>query len=134
MLVIGGGAIGVEMATIFAGFGCSVTLAECEEQLLPNEDADVSQEVKKNLSKQSVEVLTSCMDALNSTDKYEKVLIVTGRSPANDLGLDKISVKTAARVFVETNEFCQTNIEIFMLSVTLLAKVCLPVPLKMKAA
>ncbi|MDR1474385.1 MAG: NAD(P)/FAD-dependent oxidoreductase [Endomicrobium sp.] len=111
MLVIGGGAIGVEMATIFSGFGCSVTLAECEDQLLPNEDAEVSQEVEKNLSRQGVEVITSCMDALNSADKYEKILIVTGRSPVNDLGLDKIGVKTTARGFVETNEFCQTNIE-----------------------
>jgi dihydrolipoamide dehydrogenase len=111
MLVIGGGAIGIEMATIFSGFGCSVTLTECEEQLLPNEDAEVSQEVKKNLSRQGVEVLTSCIDALNSADKYEKILIATGRSPVNDLGLDKIGVKTTARGFVEANEFGQTNIE-----------------------
>ncbi|MDR1942714.1 MAG: NAD(P)/FAD-dependent oxidoreductase [Endomicrobium sp.] len=110
MLVIGGGAIGIEMATIFSGFGCSVTLAECERQLLPNEDAEISEEVKKNLSRQGVEVLTSCTDSLDNISKYEKILIVTGRSPINDFGIDKIGVKTTVRGFVETNEFCQTNI------------------------
>ncbi|MDR2251410.1 MAG: NAD(P)/FAD-dependent oxidoreductase [Endomicrobium sp.] len=111
MLVVGGGAIGVEMATIFSGFGCSVTLAECEGQLLPNEDTEISEEVKKNLSRQGVEVFTSCTDSLDSISKYEKILIVTGRSPINDFGIDKIGVKTTVRGFVETNEFCQTNIE-----------------------
>jgi aminomethyltransferase len=33
------------MATIFAGFGCSVTLAECEEQFLPNEDGGVKDDI-----------------------------------------------------------------------------------------
>ncbi|MDR2817990.1 MAG: NAD(P)/FAD-dependent oxidoreductase [Endomicrobium sp.] len=111
MLVVGGGAIGIEMATIFSGFGCSVTLAECEGQLLPNEDGEISEEIKKNLSRQGVEVLTSCVNSLNNADKYEKILIVTGRSPVNDFGIDKIGVKTTASKFVETNEFCQTNIE-----------------------
>jgi dihydrolipoamide dehydrogenase len=111
MLVVGGGAIGVEMATIFSGFGCSVILAECEGQLLLNEDAEISEEVKKNLSRQGVEVLTSCTNSLDSIGKYEKILIVTGRTPINDFGIDKIGVKTTAKGFVETNEFCQTNIE-----------------------
>jgi dihydrolipoamide dehydrogenase len=111
MLVVGGGAIGVEMATIFSGFGCSVTLAECEGQLLPNEDSEISEEVKKNLSRQGVEVLTSCVNVLDTVDKYEKILIVAGRSPVNDFGVDKVGIKTMAKGFVETNKFCQTNID-----------------------
>jgi dihydrolipoamide dehydrogenase len=110
MLVVGGGAIGIEMSIIFSGFGCSVTLAEREERLLPNEDGEISEEIKKNLSRQGVEVLTSCVNSLNNADKYEKILIVTGRSPLNDFGIDKIDIKTTASEFVETNEFCQTNI------------------------
>ncbi|MDR3275004.1 MAG: NAD(P)/FAD-dependent oxidoreductase [Endomicrobium sp.] len=111
ILVIGGGAIGIELSTIFAGFGCRVTLAECEGQLLPNEDSEISEEVKKNLSRQGVEVLTSCVNALDNVDKYEKILIVTGRSPVNDFGVDKVGIKTTPKRFIETNEFCQTNIE-----------------------
>jgi len=110
MLVVGGGAIGIEMATIFSGFGCHVTLAENKNCLLPNEDREVSEEIKRNLIKQGVDILISCSDALNDIDKYEKVLIVTGRMPNNDLKLERAGIKTIGKGFVETNEFCQTNV------------------------
>lgn len=110
MLVVGGGAIGIEMATIFSGFGCHVTLAENENCLLPNEDREVSEEIKRNLIKQGVDVLVSCFDALNNINKYEKVLIVIGRMPNNDLKLERAGVKTIGKGFLETNEFCQTNV------------------------
>jgi dihydrolipoamide dehydrogenase len=111
MLIIGGGAIGIEMATIFSGFGCQVTLSEYENYLLPNEDKEISEEIRKNLLRQGVNVLTSCANALDDAGKYEKVLIVTGRTPNNDLGLENIGIKIAKKGFIETNEFCQSNIE-----------------------
>jgi dihydrolipoamide dehydrogenase len=111
MLIIGGGAIGIEMATIFSGFGCQVTLSEYENCLLPNEDKEISEEMRKNLLRQGVNVLTSCANALDAANKYEKVLIVTGRTPNNDLGLENIGIKVTKKGFIETNEFCQTNIE-----------------------
>jgi len=110
MLIVGGGAIGIEMATIFSGFGCCITLAECENCLLPNEDREVSEEIRRNLLRQGVEVLVSCSNALDQADKYEKVLIVTGRTPNSDLGLEKAGVKTIKRGFIETDEFCRTNV------------------------
>jgi dihydrolipoamide dehydrogenase len=111
MLIIGGGAIGIEMATIFSGFGSRVTLSECENCLLPTENLEVSEEIRKNLSKHGVKVLTSCVNALDDLDKYEKVLIVKGRTPNNDLDLENAGVKTVKKGFIETNEFCQTNID-----------------------
>ncbi len=111
MLIIGGGAIGIEMATIFSGFGCHVTLSECESCLLPNEDKEISEEIRKNLLRQGVNVLTSCANALDDTGKYEKVLIVTGRTPNNDLGLENIGIKMVKKGFIVTNKFCQTNVE-----------------------
>jgi len=111
MLIIGGGAIGIEMATIFSGFGCRVTLAEYRDCLLSNEDREISEEIKKNLLRQGVEVLVSCPDAFDKADRYEKVLIVTGRTPNNDLGLEKVGVKTIEKGFIKTNEFCQTDID-----------------------
>jgi dihydrolipoamide dehydrogenase len=111
MLIIGGGAIGIEMATIFSGFGCQVTLSEYENCLLPNEDKEISEEMRKNLLRQGVNVLTSCANALGDAGKYEKVLIVTGRTPNNGLGLENIGIKTSRKGFIETNKFCQTNIE-----------------------
>ncbi|MCL1972617.1 MAG: NAD(P)/FAD-dependent oxidoreductase [Endomicrobia bacterium] len=111
VLVIGGGAIGIEMATIFSGFGSQVTIAECEQQLLPGEDAEVSAEIIKNLQRQGVEVLTSCMNALNSINAYEKVLIVTGRVPAKELSLESIGIETDKKGFIKTDDYCKTNIE-----------------------
>ncbi|MDR1511245.1 MAG: NAD(P)/FAD-dependent oxidoreductase [Endomicrobium sp.] len=110
MLVIGGGAIGIEMATIFSGFGCRITLVENKGCLLPNEDREISEEIKKNLIKQGVNVLVSCSDMLNNIDEYEKILIVTGRMPNNDLNFRKIGIKTNTKGFVKTNEFCQTSV------------------------
>ncbi|MDR0978330.1 MAG: NAD(P)/FAD-dependent oxidoreductase [Endomicrobium sp.] len=113
MLIIGGGAVGVEMATVFSGFGSSVTLAERNKQLLPNEDSEISGEIKKNLSRQGVEVLVSCKNALDCIDKYEKVLIVTGRSPINinAFGIDRVGIKTFGKGFIETDKCCRTNVE-----------------------
>ncbi|MDR3071235.1 MAG: NAD(P)/FAD-dependent oxidoreductase [Endomicrobium sp.] len=112
MLIIGGGVIGIEMATIFAGFGCHITLAERENKLLPNEDNEISEEIKKNLLRQDVEVLTECtnaLDNLDNMDKYEKVLIATGRTPKGDLNLEKANIKITKNGFIETDEFCQTS-------------------------
>jgi dihydrolipoamide dehydrogenase len=111
MLIIGGGAIGIEMATVFSGFGCRVTLAEYESYLLPNEDREISEEIRKNLAKQSVEVWVACSDALNSADNYEKVLIVTGRTPNSVLGLEEIGVRKTEKGFIETDEFCRTSVD-----------------------
>ncbi|MDR3256197.1 MAG: NAD(P)/FAD-dependent oxidoreductase [Endomicrobium sp.] len=110
MLIIGGGAIGIEMATIFSGFGCHITLAECENYLLPNDDSEISEEIRRNLLRQGVDILTACTNALGDADKYEKVLIVTGRAPNNDLNFEKARIKTTQKGFIETNEFCQTSV------------------------
>ncbi|MCL2334636.1 MAG: NAD(P)/FAD-dependent oxidoreductase, partial [Endomicrobia bacterium] len=111
VLVVGGGAIGIEMATVLSGFGVKVTIAEYEKQLLPSEDAEISAEITKNLQRQGVEVLTSCSNALEMTDKFEKILIVTGRTPDSGLNLEKAGIAVDKKGFVTTNEFCETNVK-----------------------
>ena len=110
ILVIGGGAIGIEMAAILSGFGSQVTIAECEQQLLPGEDTEVSAGIIKNLQRQGVEVLTSCMNALDGINNYEKVLIVTGRVPAKELNLENAGIETDKKGFIKTDDCCGTNI------------------------
>ncbi|MDR1696083.1 MAG: NAD(P)/FAD-dependent oxidoreductase [Endomicrobium sp.] len=111
VLIIGGGAIGIEMASILAGFGSRATLAECEEFLLPSEDPEISAEIGKNLQRQGVEVLTSCFNALENLEKYEKVLIVAGRRVCDDLKLENAGVETDKRGFIITGGYCGTNVE-----------------------
>ena len=111
MLIVGGGAIGIEMATILAGFGSAVTLAERESQLLPGEDIEIAEEIKKNLQRQGVEVLTGCQDAFGLKDNFDKMLVVTGRKPENELSLDNSGIVVSQKGFIKTDEYCKTNIE-----------------------
>jgi dihydrolipoamide dehydrogenase len=59
ILIIGGGVIGVEWASMLNDFGVEVTLVEAASRLLPGEDADISAELEKLLKKRGVRTLTS---------------------------------------------------------------------------
>ena len=111
LLIIGGGAIGVEMATIFAGFGSKVTIAESFDRLLPSEDAEISNEIMKNMSRQGIEILVDYKSALNDIPKFQKALIVTGRIPAKDLNLENAGIDAFSNGFIKVNKYCQTNFE-----------------------
>ncbi|GGD69970.1 dihydrolipoyl dehydrogenase [Paenibacillus nasutitermitis] len=58
ILIIGGGVIGVEWASMLIDFGVSVTLVETAARLLPGEDAEISAELTKQLRKRGVRILT----------------------------------------------------------------------------
>lgn len=58
LLMIGGGVIGVEFATVFSSLGSKVTLLEAEERLLPGLDKEISQNVKLLLKKRGVDIHT----------------------------------------------------------------------------
>ncbi|MDR2426327.1 MAG: NAD(P)/FAD-dependent oxidoreductase [Endomicrobium sp.] len=111
LLVIGGGAIGVELSTIFAGFGSKVTIAEYRDRLIPGEDAELSEEIKKSMQRQGIEVLTECKNAADMAVSFEKVLAVTGRTPCGELNIKDISINTDEKGFIKTDEYCRTNIE-----------------------
>ncbi len=59
ILIVGGGAIGVEFATLFSILGVEVTLVELLEHILPAEDDDVASEVRKSLQKRGVKIFES---------------------------------------------------------------------------
>ncbi|MDR0915222.1 MAG: NAD(P)/FAD-dependent oxidoreductase [Endomicrobium sp.] len=114
MLIIGGGPIGIEMATIFSGFGCNVTLLEYENYLLSKEDIEISESIKKNLMRQGVTVINNCYNKIDqevSKKKYDKILVTVGRQPNNNLKLENIGIKINKLGFIEVDEFCQTNIK-----------------------
>ncbi|MDK2871139.1 MAG: dihydrolipoamide dehydrogenase [bacterium] len=99
ILIVGGGAIGIEFATLFSILGSKVTLVELLEHILPLEDQDVASEVKKALQKRGVTVyesskvshLTKTSSGIFSwrletpsgeiTGESEKVLVSVGRAP-----------------------------------------------------
>ncbi|MBU4377369.1 MAG: dihydrolipoyl dehydrogenase [Candidatus Omnitrophica bacterium] len=95
MLVVGAGAIGVELASLFFRLGTKVTLIEALSRILPFEDEEVSKALARILAKKGMEVLTG--RTIEPADKtaFEKILVVTGRKPNIDgLGLEDAGVKT----------------------------------------
>ena len=59
MLIVGGGVIGIEWASMLNDFGVDVTVLEYADQIIPTEDVDISKEMKKLLSKKGITFATS---------------------------------------------------------------------------
>ena len=111
MLVIGGGASGVEIAEYFAGLGVKVVLVELAERLLPREDEEVGQLLAAHLEKKlGVKILTKTRAVAAQSDtistkitlshggqektvRVECVVAAVGSEPNTDLGLKNAGVR-----------------------------------------
>jgi len=82
LIIIGGGVIGVEFATVFASFGSKVTLLEAEERLLPGLDKEISQNLKLILKKRGVDIHTKAF--VRKIEKEGKDFICTYGEMAKD--------------------------------------------------
>ncbi|MEG0590968.1 MAG: FAD-dependent oxidoreductase, partial [Lachnospiraceae bacterium] len=58
LVIIGGGVISVEFATVFAALGCQITIVEALPRLVPNLDKDISQNLKMILKKRDIDIHT----------------------------------------------------------------------------
>jgi dihydrolipoamide dehydrogenase len=111
LLVVGGGAIGVEFASIFSALGAQVHLVEKQNQLLPGEDSELAEEVKKGLLRQGIKVETGVSSFEEPAKTNDKILIATGRkSNTASLALEKTGVKYGPKG-IEVNEFLETSVE-----------------------
>ena len=122
LLVVGGGYIGLEMATVYAALGSRVTVVEMTGSLLPGADADLTKVLADSIKSRVEEILLetrveelretkSGIEAkLSGTDseesrEYDRVLIATGRRPNSaDLGLEELHVKISERGFIEVDQ------------------------------
>lgn len=124
MVIIGGGVIGIEFATLLSELGCKVTIVEMMDEILNMADDDVIEAVKGVLKENSVEIITSAKvceinmqgvvyekdNALHRVDA-EKVLVASGRTPnTNAEELDALQVKHE-RGKILTNDKMETNIK-----------------------
>jgi dihydrolipoamide dehydrogenase len=125
LLVVGGGYIGCEFASIFSSFGCQVTVVEALPRLLTFSDRQAVREVEKSFQQQGVKVLTDTAVAqlevvsggvtarLSSGESLtvEKVLISIGRRPNSaGLGLEKVGVQVDERGAVIVDEQMRTSV------------------------
>jgi dihydrolipoamide dehydrogenase len=128
ILIIGGGVIGVEFATIFNGLGAKVTLLEMLPQIISGEDEEVARGLRILLEKKGIEILTGArvlrasskkrnveveVERNGKKEKYsgEKVLMAIGRaSNTEGLNLENIGVKMEGG-FVKVNSKMETNVK-----------------------
>ena len=121
LLVVGGGYIGLEMATLYAALGSQVTVVEMTDSLLPGADADLVKVLAESIEERAHEVLldtrvTEIRESgtgvevdllgpdLDESRTYDRVLIATGRRPnSEDLGLEHTRVKVNDRGFIQVD-------------------------------
>lgn len=129
LVVLGAGAVGLELATVMQSFGCRTTLVELMDQVLPLEDPECAAEVEKALGRLRMKVLTGSRalgveqdaegvavriqktaDRSEQTVQAECLLVAVGRKPVTaDLGLETVAVVTDRRGFIQTDAMMMTS-------------------------
>ena len=109
LIIIGGGVIGCEFASIFRSFGSEITIIEAMPQLLPNEDEEVARKIEQLFKKRGIKILTNTK--IDKVDKGEKALICVGRSPnSKGLGLEALGIERN-KGWIKVDESFRTNIK-----------------------
>lgn len=127
LVIIGGGVISVEFASVYADLGCKVTIVEAMPRIIPNMDKDISQNLKMILKKRGVDIITNAKvqtivsheDGLSifylekekeNTLQAEYILSAVGRCPNLDgLFAEDLMIQTDRKRVVVDSEF-QTSI------------------------
>jgi pyruvate/2-oxoglutarate dehydrogenase complex dihydrolipoamide dehydrogenase (E3) component len=126
LLILGGGYVGCEFASMFAIFGTRVTLIQGSPQVLPREDPDVAAAVGEILTGQGVELrLGPTAEAVRRESGHgdvvvtlaggdevrgEQMLVATGRTPVTgDLGLELAGVELTDHGFVRVDDHLRTT-------------------------
>jgi len=135
MIIAGGGAVGVEFAYLFNTLGTKVTVIELMDDVLPNEDKEVSAALRNIFHKKGIDVLTNTSlekvkiyDGVNveikrkthshpspttpenkELLKADYLLLALGRTPAShNLGIEKLSLNFKGK-YLQTNEVLETS-------------------------
>ena len=77
MLIVGGGVIGIEWASMLNDFGVEVTVLEYADRIIPTEDEDISKEMKKLLTKKGITFVTGAKVAADSLSKTEESVTIS---------------------------------------------------------
>lgn len=133
LLVVGGGIIGLEMATVYSALGSKVTVVEFMDQLMPGADKDLVKPLADRLKKQGIEVhlktkasgvtadakgITVTFDAAEegqapalAQGTFDRVLVAVGRSPnGKKIDAEKAGVQVTDRGFIPVDRQMRTNV------------------------
>ena len=127
LMIVGGGYIGLEFASMYAAFGSEVTVLEGFPELIPREDRDIAQAVREALEKRGITFrlnvrvdsfrdtaegisIAVSQDGAASLIEADAVLVATGRKPATEgLNLEAAGVKTNDRGAIIVDEHLHTT-------------------------
>lgn len=129
LLVLGGGIIGLEMATVYSSLGVKVTVVEFQDQLIPGADTDLVSVLQKRMTKKGITFLLKTkvtaveakkdgihvsMEGQHATDKpmcFQQVLVAVGRKPnGTTIQADKAGVHVDERGFIAVDNQQRTNV------------------------
>jgi dihydrolipoamide dehydrogenase len=127
IIIVGGGVIGIEWASMLADFGSAVTVIEYADRIVPTEDKEVSREMQRAMKKKGVKIVTSAKvlsetlqkgdgvtisaEVKGETKEFtaEKLLVSVGRQAnVEGIGLENTEIQLE-RGFIQTNEYFQTK-------------------------
>ncbi len=125
VIIRGGGATGVEFASVFHAFGAEVTLVG---NVVPNEDADVSQQLARSFTKSGIRIIPNVRPTADDFDiteggvilrvkqngkeqriEADSLLVAIGRQGnIEDIGLEELGIKTE-KSYIVTDDYCRTE-------------------------
>ncbi|WP_102691436.1 dihydrolipoyl dehydrogenase [Rummeliibacillus pycnus] len=128
MIIVGGGVIGIEWASMLHDFGVEVTVVEYSNAILPTEDEDIQKAMTKSFKKRGIKIVTNAhlistslqkldsgieisaeIDGEQQTFAAEKLLLSVGRQAnTENIGLENTDIQVV-RGFIEVNEHYQTK-------------------------
>ncbi|MGA0586946.1 dihydrolipoyl dehydrogenase [Dyella sp. KRB-257] len=128
LLVVGGGIIGLEMATVYSALGSAVTVVEFMDQIIPGADADLIKPLAQRLGKKlkGIHLKTKVTSAkatklgievsyegesIPADTVFDRVLVSVGRAPNGArIGADKAGVAVTERGFIHVDTQMRTNV------------------------
>lgn len=128
VVVIGAGAMGLEFASMWNGYGAQVTIVEMLPQLAPTEDAEIAKELTKAFAKEGIQSLTGTrVEGIETSEggvkvrvsgpggrqtlEAEQAMVATGFMPnTQGLGPEKAGLKLDGRGFVEIDDRMATSV------------------------
>ncbi len=128
LVIIGGGYIGVEFASIYTDFGSKVTLMQNDRTFLPQEDSDIANAVYETLTGKGVDLIPNAeikrvfdqdgkagisftQNGRTATVTADVILVATGRKPnTKGLGLENIGVRLNEKGGIAVNEHLQSTV------------------------
>ena len=128
LLVVGGGIIGLEMATVYSELGSEITVVEMMDTLMPGADPDIVKPFHRHVAKRYANIFLKTKvakmeptdqgirvgfegDKAPAEDVFDRVLVAVGRSPnGRNIGAENAGVKIDDRGFIPVDKQMRTNV------------------------